>query len=341
MKPNIFPMKLWQLVHDGEISAIIWNSHGDGIIVKQNLIVSQVLSLKSFKAKAFTSFVRQLHMYGFRKSQIWTRDRPNIHEYFHPNFKRSQPDLLPLVKRHSGKYKCKVNLSTNVLPQPWMENKKVLQLPAKSYHAKVDRNPKALHHQYFNPAHTNMLQPNGFFFSGKHEFTRWIAPNLSFLVFLRRLQRCFEIAVCLALRVLAIHSLNISLQRTLVLGAETDGSPFLQFIYFLQDWQLSRATARGTSLSDCEGETSIHQGFKDGDSETREHLQHHQLWQQPPKQQRAKQPCFCSCGGHRHVDQRGGGNIVALIQERVHRVPVKKKGTQPLSQSSIYVPGSV
>lgn len=183
MKPNIFPMKLWHLVNNGEISAIIWNSHGDGIIVKQNLIGSQVLSLKSFKATAFTSFVRQLHMYGFRKSQICTRDRPNIHEYFHPNFKRSQPDLLPLVKRHSGKYKCKVNLSTDARPQPWMEKKNVLQLPAKSYHAKVDRNPKAMHHQYFNPGHTNMLQPNGFFFSGKHKLTRSIAPNFSFLVF--------------------------------------------------------------------------------------------------------------------------------------------------------------
>lgn len=179
MKPNIFPMKLWHLVNDSEISAIIWNSHGDGIIVKQNLIVIQVLSLKIFKAKAFTSFVRQLHMYGFRKSQIWTRDRPNIHEYFHPNFKRGQLDLLPLVKRHSGKYKCKVNLSTNALAQTLMEKKNVLQLPAKSYHAKVDRNPKALCHQYFNPAHTNMWQPNGFFFSGIHKLTRWIAPKFS------------------------------------------------------------------------------------------------------------------------------------------------------------------
>lgn len=178
MKPNIFPMKLWQLVNDSEITAIIWNAHGDGIVVKQNLI-SQVLSLKIFKASAFTSFVRQLHMYGFRKSQIWTRDRPNIHEYFHPNFKKGQLDLLPLVKRHSGKHKCKADLSKHALPQPWMENKNVLQLPAKSYHTKVDRSPKSMHH----PAHTNMLQPNGFFFSGKHKLTCSLAPYFSFLVF--------------------------------------------------------------------------------------------------------------------------------------------------------------
>lgn len=183
MKPNIFPMKLWQLVNDNEISAINWNGHGDGIIVKQNLIVIQVLSLKCFKATTFTSFVRQLHMYGFRKSQILTRDRPNIHEYFHPNFKKGQPDLLPLVKRHSGKYKCKVNLSTTAPPQPWMENKNVLQLPAKSYHTKIERNPKPMHHQYFNPAHTNMLQPNGFFFSGKHMSTCSLTLNFSLLFF--------------------------------------------------------------------------------------------------------------------------------------------------------------
>lgn len=216
MKPNIFPMKLWQLVNDSEITAIIWNVHGDGIVVKQNLIRSQVLSLKIFKATAFTSFVRQLHMYGFRKSQIWTRDRPNIHEYFHPKFKKGQLDLLPLVKRHSGKHKCKADLSKHALPQPWLENKNVLQLPAKSYHTKVDRSPKPMHHQYFNPAHTNMLQPNGFFFSGKHtltcyyiflflffgqiRFTGQLAWLIIFSLFHQKsLQICFEIAVCLAL----------------------------------------------------------------------------------------------------------------------------------------------
>uniref|UniRef100_H3BZ32 Uncharacterized protein n=1 Tax=Tetraodon nigroviridis TaxID=99883 RepID=H3BZ32_TETNG len=47
-----------------------------------------------------------------------------------------------------------------------MENKNVLQLPAKSYHDQVDQNPKPMHHQCFNPTHTNVLQPNGFLLSG-------------------------------------------------------------------------------------------------------------------------------------------------------------------------------
>lgn len=183
MKPNIFPMKLWQLVNNSEISAIIWNEDGDGIVIKQNLIRSQVLSLKIFKATAFTSFVRQLHMYGFRKSQIWTRDRPNIHEYFHPNFKKGHLDLLPRVTRHSGKHQCKMGLNKDALPQPWMENKNVLQLPSKSYHAKVDRSPKPMHHQNVNPAHANMLQPNGFFISGRHKLNCSVAPNFLFLFF--------------------------------------------------------------------------------------------------------------------------------------------------------------
>lgn len=168
------------MVNDSEITAIIWNSHGDGIIIKQNLVVSQVLSLTNFKATAFTSFVRQLHMYGFRKSQIWTRDRPDVHEYFHPKFKRDQPELLSFVKRHSGKYKYKVNLSTNVLPRPWMENKNMLQLATKSCHAKVDQHPKPM---YFNPVQTNILPSNAIYFSGKWKLNLFSLTKIFFSCF--------------------------------------------------------------------------------------------------------------------------------------------------------------
>lgn len=99
-------------------------------------------------------------------------------------------------------------------------------------------------------------------------------------------------------------------------GAETCGSSFHKFIHLLQNWQLSSPTACGTSLSACEGETfTIHQRFNYGDCESREHFQHYQLWQQHPKQQPAKQSCFCSCAGHRRFNQRGGRNIADVIQE--------------------------
>uniref|UniRef100_H3DQC8 HSF-type DNA-binding domain-containing protein n=1 Tax=Tetraodon nigroviridis TaxID=99883 RepID=H3DQC8_TETNG len=94
MASNLFPTKLWQLADDSTVDAITWNHQGDGIIVNKNLIEKQFLSLNGFKASSSSSFVRQLNLYGFKKSQCFNRGEPNIHHYFHPNFKRNQPELI-------------------------------------------------------------------------------------------------------------------------------------------------------------------------------------------------------------------------------------------------------
>ena len=96
MNEKIFPTKLWRLVNNSDIDAIVWNHHGDGIIVKKDLIEKEFLSSNGFKASTFSSFVRRLNFYGFKKYQCLNTD--NIHHYFHPNFKRNQPELLPLLR---------------------------------------------------------------------------------------------------------------------------------------------------------------------------------------------------------------------------------------------------
>uniref|UniRef100_H3DPA0 HSF-type DNA-binding domain-containing protein n=1 Tax=Tetraodon nigroviridis TaxID=99883 RepID=H3DPA0_TETNG len=106
---NIFPTKLWRLVNDSSVDAITWNHQGDGIIVNKNLIEKQFLSLNGFKASCSSSFVRQLNFYGFKKSQRFNRDEPNIHHYFHPNFKRNQPELIPLVRRRKPRSGPRIN----------------------------------------------------------------------------------------------------------------------------------------------------------------------------------------------------------------------------------------
>ena len=97
LNANIFPLKLWRLVNDMDIDAIVWNHHGDGIIVNKKLIEKEFLSSNGFKATSSSSFIRQLNFYGFKKSQRFNRD--NVHHYFHPNFKRTRPELLPLLRR--------------------------------------------------------------------------------------------------------------------------------------------------------------------------------------------------------------------------------------------------
>uniref|UniRef100_H3DMQ9 HSF-type DNA-binding domain-containing protein n=2 Tax=Tetraodon nigroviridis TaxID=99883 RepID=H3DMQ9_TETNG len=110
--PNayIFASKLWQLVSNGYIDAITWNHQGDGIIVNKNLIGEEFFSLNGFNAFSPSSFVRQLNLHGFKKLARCKRE-PNIHHYFHRNFKRNQPELLPLVRRSSQRSKSGVSKS--------------------------------------------------------------------------------------------------------------------------------------------------------------------------------------------------------------------------------------
>lgn len=98
---NTFPTKLWRLVNDSKIDAIIWNHHGDGILINKKLIQKEFLSVNGFKATSFLSFVRRLNFYGFKKFQDFNRD--NVHHYFHPNFQRNQPELLPFLRKCNQK----------------------------------------------------------------------------------------------------------------------------------------------------------------------------------------------------------------------------------------------
>ncbi|CAG12965.1 unnamed protein product [Tetraodon nigroviridis] len=80
----------------------------DGIIVNQNLIGEEFFSLNGFNAFSPSSFVRQLNLHGFKRLARYKRE-PNIHHYFHRNFKRNRPELLPLVRRCSPRSKSGVS----------------------------------------------------------------------------------------------------------------------------------------------------------------------------------------------------------------------------------------
>uniref|UniRef100_H3CH06 HSF-type DNA-binding domain-containing protein n=1 Tax=Tetraodon nigroviridis TaxID=99883 RepID=H3CH06_TETNG len=91
---NIFPAKRWRLTNDRKVGAVTWNHQGgDGIIINKRLIEKTFLSSNGFKATHFLGFVSYLSFYGFKRSQGFIRD--NAHHYFHPNFQRDQPELLP------------------------------------------------------------------------------------------------------------------------------------------------------------------------------------------------------------------------------------------------------
>ena len=98
-----FPEKLWYMVNEPKCEEIHWNSDGTGVVIPNNQeFVAKVLNNPSkilFKTKNFSSFVRQLNLYGFRKvsehkkigqSQPVATDRS---EFKHPSFRKDRKGM--------------------------------------------------------------------------------------------------------------------------------------------------------------------------------------------------------------------------------------------------------
>ncbi|GAX80596.1 hypothetical protein CEUSTIGMA_g8032.t1 [Chlamydomonas eustigma] len=89
-----FLTKTYDLVDDPENSAIVsWNAHGNSFIVHKPPEFARDLLPRFFKHNNFSSFVRQLNTYGFRKVD------PDRWEFANENFIRDRRDLLKDIHR--------------------------------------------------------------------------------------------------------------------------------------------------------------------------------------------------------------------------------------------------
>ncbi|KAI8999921.1 hypothetical protein DFJ74DRAFT_697403 [Hyaloraphidium curvatum] len=99
------------MVNDPNSDNLIhWSEEGNSFIVENPDEFAHEILPRFFKHSNFSSFVRQLNMYGFHKvphlqagALLPPQEAELATEFAHPHFLRDQPELLSLVTRKKGK----------------------------------------------------------------------------------------------------------------------------------------------------------------------------------------------------------------------------------------------
>ncbi|KAJ3271300.1 stress-responsive transcription factor hsf1 [Terramyces sp. JEL0728] len=147
-----FLNKLFNMVNDPETDKYIrWSPSSESFVVPNQDDFSREVLPRFFKHNNFTSFIRQLNMYGFHKipnvqqGSLLSGSQSEIWEFSNENFKKDRPDLLEMVMRrkhvHEEPKDEKVDISSLVVE---MSQIKRQQLNISNQLQKIQRENQAM-----------------------------------------------------------------------------------------------------------------------------------------------------------------------------------------------------
>jgi len=114
----LFLRKTFHMIDTCDPQVASWSEDDETFVVRNPDVFEKSIIPQFFKHSKFSSFVRQLNFYGFRKIKYTDTIRidhkleaetANFWKFHHENFRRGRPDLLIQIKRHGGKEKGKEN----------------------------------------------------------------------------------------------------------------------------------------------------------------------------------------------------------------------------------------
>ncbi|CAM9742469.1 unnamed protein product, partial [Choristocarpus tenellus] len=93
--PQAFPSKLYEILDEEDPAIVGWTTTGKGFEVRNHERFSREILGRYFKQDKFSSFQRQLNLYGFRK----VTKGAELGSYMHPYFQRGDTDNLMNIRR--------------------------------------------------------------------------------------------------------------------------------------------------------------------------------------------------------------------------------------------------
>lgn len=104
----LFLLKTFSILEHSDPTIITWSEPGDSfIVIDPDRFGAEVIPIH-FKHNKFSSFVRQLNFYGFRKVKgtlnVVGESEQHSWEFRHPFFLRGQPDVLAEIKRYKSSH---------------------------------------------------------------------------------------------------------------------------------------------------------------------------------------------------------------------------------------------